>query len=303
LIQQALKNMSSVLPQPKDSGDQLSAKLTLAALAAGFLLLLVPTVLTLSSQIWQTDEQGHGPIIGAVSLWLMWRRRQEVIDAPYQPANWLGGLMFVVAMVLYAMGRSQQIIQGEVLGLIVAGAALLLLLRGTQALRVVAFPLIFLLFLVPLPGVLVQAITIPLKTAVSYVAEALLHTAGYPIARTGVILSVGPYQLLVADACAGLNSLFTLEALGLLYLNLLGYTSKMRNLLLAILVVPISFIANVVRVIILILVTYHFGDEAGQGFVHTFAGMVLFAVGLAMMLVTDGIVGRFLGEQHGVRQK
>jgi exosortase B len=295
--------MSSVLPQSGQSAGPLTPKVTLAILAAGFLLLLLPTVLTLSRQIWQSDEQGHGPIIGAVSLWLMWRRRQEVIDAPFQPANWVGGLLFVLAMALYALGRSQQIIQGEVLGLIVAGAALLLLLRGTQALRVVAFPLIFLLFLVPLPGVLVQAITIPLKTAVSYVAEALLHAAGYPIARTGVILSVGPYQLLVADACAGLNSLFTLEALGLLYLNLLGYTSKMRNLMLAILVVPISFIANVIRVIILILVTYHLGDEAGQGFVHTFAGMVLFAVGLAMMLVTDGIVGRFLGEEHGARQK
>jgi exosortase/archaeosortase family protein len=89
----------------------------------------------------------------------------------------------------------------------------------------------------------------------------------------------------------------------LLYLNLMGYTSKMRNVLLAILVVPISFIANVIRVIILILVTYHFGDEAGQGFVHTFAGMVLFVAGLSMMLVTDTVVGRLMGQNHGARQK
>jgi exosortase len=137
---------------------------------------------------------------------------------------------------------------------------------------------------------------------VSYVAEALMHHAGYPIARTGVILSVGPYQLLVADACAGLNSMFTLEALGLLYMNLMGYTSKLRNVLLAILVIPIAFIANVIRVIILILVTYHFGDEAGQGFVHTFAGMVLFGVGLMMMLATDTVLGRTLGQSHKSRQ-
>jgi exosortase B len=295
--------MSSVLPQPDHRSGDATAKTTLAILALGFLLLLLPTVLTLSRQIWQSDEQGHGPIIGAVSFWLMWTRRQAVIDAPYLPANWLGGALFAVAMVFYALGRSQQIIQGEVLGIIIAGAALLLLLRGVQALRAVAFPLVFLLFLVPLPGVLVQAMTIPLKTAVSYVAEVLLHWAGYPIARTGVILSVGQYQLLVADACAGLNSLFTLEALGLLYLNLLGYTSKLRNLTLAILVVPISFVANVIRVIILILVTYHLGDEAGQGFVHTFAGMVLFVVGLSMMLVTDGIVGRLMGAERSERRK
>ena len=298
--------MSSVLPRPVAPGAGLNDKLSLGVLAAGYLLLLVPTVLDLARLVWTSDEQGHGPIIGAVSLWLMWRRRQDVIDAPYRPANGVGLVLFVLALLLYALGRSQQIIQGEVVGLILAATALLLLLRGVQGLRAVAFPLFFLVFMVPLPGVLVQAMTIPLKTAVSYVAEALMHHAGYPIGRTGVILTVGPYQLLVADACAGLNSMFTLEALGLLYMNLMGYTSKLRNVLLAILVVPIAFVANVVRVLILILVTYHFGDEAGQGFVHTFAGMVLFGVGLVMMLVTDGLLGRalggFSGQGHGARK-
>ena len=295
--------MSTVLPIPRDERSFAKPRVLLAVLAAGFLLLALPTCLTLWHQVWQTDEQGHGPIIGAVSLWLMWTRRSNVIHAPRQPANWLGGALFFAAMLLYALGRSQQIIQGEVVGLILAAVAMLLLLRGVQGLRAVAFPLFFLIFLIPLPGVLVQAMTIPLKTAVSYVAEWLMYHAGYPIGRTGVILSVGPYQLLVADACAGLNSLFTLEALGLLYLNLLGYTSKARNLILAILVVPISFVANVIRVVILILVTYHFGDEAGQGFVHTFAGMVLFGVGLAMMLAVDSVVGRALGAKHGGRQR
>ena len=266
----------------------------LTVLAVGYLLLLAPTVLDLFRKVWSTDEQGHGPIIFAVSLWLIWRRRQQVVDAPYRPANIVGGLLMAVALLLYALGRSQQIIQAEVVGLIATAVAGLLLLKGPQALRAIAFPVFFLAFMVPLPGVMVQAITIPLKTGVSYVAEALLYRAGYPIARTGVILSVGPYQLLVADACAGLNSMFTLEALGLLYMNLMGYTSKLRNVLLAILIVPISFTANVIRVIVLVLVTYHFGDEAGQGFVHTFAGMVLFIVGLVIMVGTDSLLGRIL---------
>jgi exosortase len=126
------------------------------------------------------------------------------------------------------------------------------------------------------------------------VAASWLHSAGYPIGRAGVILTIGPYQLLVADACAGLNSMFTLEALGLLYMNLMGYTSVVRNILLAILVLPISFFANIIRVIILILVTYYFGDEAGQGFVHGFAGMVLFTVGLTLILAVDVIIGRVI---------
>lgn len=271
-------------------------------LLAAFLVLIVPTVVYLSRTIWVGDEQGHGPIIGAVSLWLMWRKRHDVMAAPYAPATLTGSALLAFSLFFYALGRSQQIIQFEVGALITTLASLVLLLRGRAALAHVAFPLFFLIFMVPFPGVLVQAITIPLKAGVSVVAEFLMYHLGYPIARTGVILSIGQYQLLVADACAGLNSMFTLEALGLLYLNLMGYGSKLRNVLLAILVIPISFIANVVRVIILVLVTYHFGDEAGQGFVHTFAGMVLFTVGLVLMLATDGVLGRLLGQQHGARK-
>ena len=109
-------------------------------------------------------------------------------------------------------------------------------------------------------------------------------------------MNVGQYQLLVADACAGLNSMFTLEALGLLYMNLMQYTSVARNVTLSILVIPIAFFANVVRVIVLVLVTYHFGDAAGQGFVHGFAGMVLFLVGLVLVLFTDSLLGWFFKE-------
>jgi exosortase len=129
-----------------------------------------------------------------------------------------------------------------------------------------------------------------MKLAVSYVAETLLYHAGYPVSRSGVILQVGPYQLLVADACAGLHTLFTLEALGLLYLNLIKYASLFRNITLAILIVPISFAANVIRVIVLTLITYHFGDEAGQGFLHGFAGMVLFMSALALIIAVDGLL-------------
>jgi exosortase B len=136
----------------------------------------------------------------------------------------------------------------------------------------------------------VDALTMPMKTAVSYVTEHLLYWAGYPIARSGVVLQIGQYQLLVADACAGLHTLFTLEALGLLYLNIVRHNSWFRNIALAILIVPISFSANVIRVMVLTLITYHLGDEAGQGFLHGFAGMVLFLSALLLIIGVDSLL-------------
>ena len=120
-------------------------------------------------------------------------------------------------------------------------------------------------------------------------AEQVLYGVGYPIARSGVILQIGQYKLVVADACAGLHTLFTLEAMGLLYLNLVRHESLVRNVTLAILIVPISFAANVIRVMALTLITYHFGDAAGQGFLHWFAGMVLFLTALLLIIGVDSV--------------
>jgi exosortase B len=265
-----------------------------AMLALGFALLYVPTYAELARTIWATDEQGHGPIILAVSFWLLYVRRHDIAAAAVRPMPAIGWPVFVFAMLLFAFGASQQIIMLQTGSQMLVLASLLLIFRGPAALRAAFFPIFFLIFMVPLPEALVAAVTAPLKSAVSAVASSLLYSLGYPVGRAGVVMTVGPYQLLVADACAGLNSMFTLEALGLLYMNLMGYTSVARNVVLAVLLIPIAFAANIVRVMILVLVTYHFGDEAGQGFVHGFAGMVLFMVGLVLMLATDKFLGLFM---------
>jgi len=273
----------------------------MVALFAGFAIMFVPFYLELARTIWATDEQGHGPIILAVSGWLLYMRRHVLAATPVQPVPWLGWPLFGFAMLLYAFGKSQDIIMFAGASQIFVLAGLLLIFRGTAALRVAFFPLFFLIFMIPLPEALVAAVTAPLKSAVSAVATNLLSWMGYPVGRSGVIMTVGQYQLMVADACAGLNSMFTLEALGLLYMNLMNYTSLRRNVALALLLVPISFAANIVRVMILVLVTYHFGDAAGQGFVHGFAGMVLFMVALALMLATDKLLGLFIPAQRRAR--
>jgi len=160
------------------------------------------------------------------------------------------------------------------------------------------FALFFMVFMVPLPEALVAAVTAPLKSAVSAVASSLLYAIGYPVGRSGVIMTVGPYQLLVADACAGMRTLFMLEAMGIFYLNVVRHSSVLRNVGLALLIVPISFTANVLRVIALTLITWYFGDEAGQGFMHGFAGMVLFGVALVLTYGVDRLLAaRF--DQHG----
>lgn len=274
------------LPQGTD-------KVVLGLLALALAALYIPSYMELSRTVWNTDEQGHGPIIFAVAVWLFYRHRHAVAALAAEPKAGLAWTILVPSLLMYVLGYSQSFLMLAVISQIGVLAAMILLFKGRAALRLVWFPLFFLVFMTPFPESLVAAVTGPLKSAVSVVAADLLYSVGYPVSRVGVILNVGQYQLLVADACAGLNSMFTLEALGLLYMNLMQYKSATRNVLLAVLVVPIAFGANVVRVMVLVLVTYHFGDAAGQGFVHGFAGMVLFIVGLILVLFTDYVLGWF----------
>ena len=268
-----------------------SALLPLLLLIAGWLVMFVPAYSELADTIWAGDEQGHGPIILGVSLWLLWAKRGALAELSPQPQVASAAVLMALAIAAYALGRSQVIWTLEIGAQILVLVALLLAFVGGAALRVAWFPLAFLVFMIPWPGDWVVALTSPLKAAVSSVAASLLHLLAYPVGQSGVTLTVGPYQLLVADACAGLNSMFTLEALGLLYMNLMRHTSVPRNVALAVLIVPIAFIANIVRVMILVLVTFHFGDEAGQGFVHDFAGLVLFVVALLLIFAVDAALG------------
>lgn len=259
-------------------------------LLLGYLALFIPTYVELAQTLWLSNEQGQGPIVLLVAAWFVWQKRHYIHELPSRPVKFAGSIIFSIGLICYVLGRSQDILVFEVGAQIPILAGLLLVTRGWAAVKAVWFPLLFLIFMVPLPGAFVDALTMPMKIAVSYAAEHILYWADYPVSRSGVIINIGQYKLLVADACAGLHTLFTLEALGLLYLHLVRHESVARNIALAVLIVPISFSANTLRVICLTLITYYYGDDAGQGFVHDFAGMVLFLSALILIIAVDSLL-------------
>ena len=260
----------------------------------GLLALYIPTYWMLAHGLWNSEEQAHGPIVLVVALFLIWQQRAVfLVDAapPTRAEAASGWTLLVVGLLIYALGRSQDILIFEVGSQIPVILGTLLITLGVRAARALWFALFFLLFMIPLPGFVVDAATGPLKQYISVIAEQVLYAVGYPIARSGVTLTIGPYQLLVADACSGLHSMFSLSAMGLLYLYLMQHTSVARNLIIMAAILPIAFAANIVRVMVLVLVTYHLGDEAGQGFLHGFAGIMLFVIGLLFLFALDGALG------------
>jgi exosortase B len=287
--------VAAVLPpsakMPLPAGGSARASLLPWAIAGvGLLAMYGPTYWNAWNGIWQTDDMGHGPIILAVLAWLFWGVREKIASATTQPRPLLGWSLLAAGCVFYMFGRVFNISSVEFGSHLFVVSGLLLLLKGAGALRAAWFAVFYLIFLVPLPGSFVDAITGPLKHWISVIVVEVLFAAGYPIARTGVMITVGQYQLLVADACSGLHSMFSLAALGTLFMFIMKRESRVHNVIMLLAILPIAFISNIIRVIVLVLVTYHLGDEAGQGFLHGAAGMVLMLAALMFFFVLDAVL-------------
>lgn len=259
---------------------------------ACFGVVMLLSCVYLWNHLWDQEAYSHGAIVAVIIAWLVWRTTPPAPQAPSTAVQAAGWVLLAGGSALWVVGRSLNVPLLDVSALIPLAIGLLLIVGGVSALRAYWFPVLFLVFLIPMPGFVLDALTGALRGKVSVATELLLYQAGYPIARSGVVLGIGQYQLLVADACSGLNSIFSLSAMGLLYLYLMNYRSVLRNGLLLAAILPIAVFANLVRVVFLVLLTYHFGDDAGQGFLHDFAGLFLFVIALLLLFGFDRLLGR-----------
>lgn len=267
-----------------------SVAITWWLVIVGYCLLLIPTVFDLARFFWMRGIFDYGALPLAAAIWIFFQKREEIFPSRATGMPIFGFVVLVIGLVAYVIGRSQNVMFLEASAVIPATFACLLLYGGKASVARAWIPLTLLLFFPPHPGFVVDGVTNYLKEEVSLVVEGLLYGLGYPIGRNGVVLTVGPYQLLVADACSGLNSIFSLITVGFIYLYMARRSSPWHNLLLVASILPVAVLTNVLRVLVLVLVTYHFGHDAGQGFVHTFAHVLLFVGAVALLYVIDALL-------------
>jgi exosortase len=256
-------------------------------LAIGVAVLAVPTMLEVARNSWSTEQGGHGPLVLATGAWAVWRelRGTTIRKAPGKSTIWLP--LMALTLALFVLARITGVLEIEAYAmyasLIIAAYAFF----GAELLRGIWFPLTYLAFTLPPPDTVVAFVTQPIKIAISSASVSLLYLLGYPVASSGVTIQIGQYELLVAAACAGLNSIVTLTALCLFYVYLRHRSNLGALLVIAIAALPIAIISNFVRVVALVLITYYFGDAAAQGFVHDFAGLLMFSVALFAIFAVD----------------
>ena len=258
-------------------------------LLLGLAIVVVPTLIGLAQESWSTEAGMHGPIVLATGIWLIAREKDE-IRALSRPGSI--PIFLAVALpsaALYMFGRAFGFLSLEVPAMLGLVGSVAYLYLGATVLRHLWFPILYLCFLIPPPGWFMDWVTAPLKTGISVAAVKFLQPLGYPIVREGVMLYVAQYQLLVKDACAGLNSLVSLTAISLFYIYLLHRASWRYSLFLLVWIIPVALLANFIRVVMLVLITYHFGDAMAQGFLHSTAGLLMFVTALAGIFLIDSL--------------
>ncbi len=230
----------------------------------------------------------HGFLIPFVSLYFAWERRDKLFSTPLSPSHW-GLLILLFGIALLLLGRLATEFFTMRFSFMVVLSGVIVSLLGWRHLRILAFPLGFLIFMIPIPSILLQKITFPMQFFASACAGLSLQLAGIPVLREGNVIHLARTSLEVAEACSGIRSLISLLALGTVF----AYFTKTifwQRLVLVLACFPIAIVVNALRVSVTGILAHAYGPSVAEGFFHGFSGYVLFLVAMALLfLVGTGL--------------
>jgi exosortase len=240
---------------------------------------------------WAADDNySHGFLIIPLALYFAWERRARLAEPPLRPSAAGLGLVAVGLAVFTAGVLGVELFLTRISMLVVIAGAIVFTLGWAQ-LRILAFPLAFLLLMIPIPAIVFNQIAFPLQLLASRVGEAALTLAGVPVLREGNVITLANTSLEVAEACSGIRSLVSLLTLAVVY----GYFTDRRvwlRAVLALAAIPIAIAANGVRVAGTGLAAHVFGPSAAAGFFHTFSGWLVFVLALILLVVVHRLIDR-----------
>jgi len=243
------------------------------------LILYLPVLIPLVHDWIDLPDFSHGFLVPLVSIYLVWGKREK-LAAPPRPDNWgFALLLFGLALLFFGKVAAEFFTQRFSLLFVIAGIVLFLL--GRDHLRTIAFPLLILVFMIPLPSILLEKITAPMQLIASTCAANSLDLLGIPVLREGNIIHLSNTSLEVAEACSGIRSMITLFALGVLF----AYFAKeilWQRILLVLASLPITILVNAFRVSLTGVLAHSFGPAAATGFFHEFSGYVTFTLAAAL---------------------
>ena len=230
----------------------------------------------------------HGYMVPFVSAYLVWRKRKELATIEPQGSFW--GLPFIViGLFIHVVSYFLKINFTTYASCMVVLFGTVLFLGGWKITRVLLFPLIFLIFMIPLPRVIILGISFEMKLFASEISSWLINLVGIETSVSGSRIFYPGGFLLIGDPCSGLRSLISFLALGTVVVQLTSGNIWKKGVLFAS-VIPIALLSNVVRIIVLTVASYIYGSQIVDGFLHDFMGIMVFVIGFVSLIALMNIL-------------
>lgn len=287
--------MASAEAFPSNSSMNWHAVLAIGALVALLAGLYHEILVKLGLQ-WNNDpDYSHGFLVPVLVGYFVWERWDRLKAIRITPSLW-GIALLAGGLLMLVVGSIGAELYLQRSSLIVVIAGLVLLIMGRDALKTLMFPIAFMLFMVPLPAIVVNAVAFPLQLFAARTAEFCLFNFGIPVLREGNVIVLAGTTLEVAEACSGIRSLQALLALGTVYAYF-SQRSTWKRWILVLLSVPIAIAANAFRVSGTGVLANYWGSQAAEGFYHTFSGWLIFVVAFLLLLGCGGLLSK-IGKSH-----
>ena len=256
-------------------------------LGAAFVYLYAPVLGPLVAQWWDDPDYSHGFLVPVLSAYFVWQRRQKLVALRPQSSLW-GLAVIGIGICLLLLGNIGAELFLMRFSIVVTLAGLLVYLWGWRCLHELAFPIGFLLFMIPLPAIVLNAITFPLQLLAAKLSTTSLQLIGMPVYREGNVIFLPHITLEVVEACSGIRSLVSLTALAMVFAYLTQRTYWQR-IVLTVSAVPIAIVANAFRIWGSGILASFFGPQVAEDFYHTFAGWLVFVVAF-LLLALEGLL-------------
>ena len=245
--------------------------------------LYAPVLVRLVAQWWSDPNFSHGFFVPAFAAYVLWEDRHRIKAIEGAPSNWGLPLIFLSLLTLILGVFGAELFLSRI-SLLLLAAGIVVFLRGWQTLRVVLFPVVFLVLMIPIPAIVFNEITLPLQVLASKVSAWLLPYLGVPVFREGNVINLPAMPLEVADACSGIRSLLSLTTLAIMYGYLMEKRVRLR-VILALASIPIAVAANSLRIVGTGLLVQYWDPDKAQGFFHEFSGWLMFVFSLLTLFL------------------
>ncbi|MDP2324395.1 MAG: exosortase, partial [Gammaproteobacteria bacterium] len=295
------KNMGIPTPDPlphnthvQGSGNLLKVLALIAVTAVALAVLFRDGLLNMYS-MWNEPEYNHGFMIPFVAIYLLWLRAKDITSATLS-GSWLGVGLLLVSLAFLFLGDRSAIFALTQYAFVLALWAVVFAASGSRGIGLMWVPLLYLVFMVPLPDMITQKLTASLQLLSSQIGVAVIRAAGLTVFLEGNVIDLGSYKLQVAEACSGMRYLFPLLSFGFLCAVLFRGRWWQRGILL-ISTVPITILMNSFRIGVIGILVNFYGIEQAEGFLHDFEGWVIFMASVGVLFMEIWIFARMEGRR------